>query len=411
MVFNRLRKKFLIFWTSLLLAPSLLWAGSPLFTPQDLTIYEIELYAPTKEMRSEIANFIHIDEIDGDVVRAVVYKWGAEQLQKHFPHLILKQEILQESDHSLDFPGRDNLYNNYSEVRQILVGLTTQHPNLVELISLGTSVEGREILGIHFKKALTNPEPLPGIFFVGTHHAREHLSTEVPLKLIQHLVENYQNNPEIKTLVDTRDIYIVPLLNPDGSEFDIQTGRYKMWRKNRANNNNGSFGVDLNRNYGFGWGTGGSSTDTQSDVYMGPKAFSEPEIVGLKNFVEAHPNIRILLSFHTFSELILYPWGHKYDGIGGQDELVYKKMAETMAAWNGYKPEQSSDLYIASGDTCDWAYGARGIFCFTFELSPSSMFGGGFYPGPAMIAKAFQDNIKPILYLIDKAKNPYSVLK
>ena len=85
-------------------------------------------------------------------------------------------------------------------------------------------------------------------------------------------------------------------------------------------------------------------------------------------------------------------------------------MAKTMAKWNGYKPEQASDLYIASGDTCDWAYGAKNIFCFTFELSPKSMWRGGFYPGAKVIDRTFNVNIKPALYLLKHAGNPYGVL-
>jgi carboxypeptidase T len=142
---------------------------------------------------------------------------------------------------------------------------------------------------------------------------------------------------------------------------------------------------------------------------MGPQAFSEPETRALKSLLEAKKNVKILLSFHTYSELILYPWGHVYDKIANTAHLqAYQTMANTMAQWNGYTPEQSSDLYIASGDTCDWAYGSLGIFAFTFELSPSSndWGGGGFYPGAGAIEPTFNANIRPALYLIDLADNP-----
>jgi carboxypeptidase T len=86
-------------------------------------------------------------------------------------------------------------------------------------------------------------------------------------------------------------------------------------------------------------------------------------------------------------------------------------MAKTMAGWNHYTPEQASDLYIASGDTVDWAYGTHGIFAFTFELSPSDMMDGGFYPGAGVIDRVFNDNLKPCLYLIDVAGDPYQVLE
>jgi carboxypeptidase T len=145
---------------------------------------------------------------------------------------------------------------------------------------------------------------------------------------------------------------------------------------------------------------------------MGTEPFSEPETQAIRNFVGSQENAKILLSFHTFSELILYPWGHTYEPItDAKDRSVFEKMAITMAKWNQYAPQSSSDLYIASGDTVDWAYGEHRIFAFTFELSPKSMWNGGFYPGAGIIDKVFQDNLQPCLYLMDMAGNPYQVLE
>src|SRR5690606_24982078 len=120
-------------------------------------------------------------------------------------------------------------------------------------------------------------DSLPTSLLLGCHHAREHLSVEVPLKAAQYLARNYATNPRIKELLDTREVWIVPMINPDGAEYDIATGRYRMWRKNRRDNGDGTYGVDLNRNYATGWGGPGSSASPKSDVYHGPGAFSEPE--------------------------------------------------------------------------------------------------------------------------------------
>src|SRR5690606_31479829 len=104
--------------------------------------------------------------------------------------------------------------------------------------------------------------------------------------------------------------YIAPVINPDGKQYDIEHNQYKLWRKNVGQRS----GVDLNRNYGGpGYGGQGSSSNPRSDVYHGPNAFSEPETLAVKELLETHTNITINLSFHTFSELILYPWGYKYD--------------------------------------------------------------------------------------------------
>jgi carboxypeptidase T len=145
---------------------------------------------------------------------------------------------------------------------------------------------------------------------------------------------------------------------------------------------------------------------------MGPSAFSEPETQAIKAFIDTHTNITVLLSFHTFSELILYPWGGKVEPIAKEnDHKVFETMAKKMATWNGYTPEQASALYVASGDTTDWAYGVHGIFAFTFELDPKDMWsGGGFYPGAGVIDDVVKKNTEPVLYMLELADNPYRVL-
>jgi carboxypeptidase T len=370
----------------------------------------------TKEERSQIANEgMSIEAIRSDSVWGFATPEQLERLKaKGFQVLGNYSPDLGRGGHqgTFDFPAKDAKFHNYAETTGSLRMLASSHADIARMTSIGKTVEGREIWALHINTAMEslrdNTSAKPGILYVGNHHAREHLSVEVPLMFAEHLLKN-RNTPAIWALLDTRDIWIIPMLNPDGAEFDVSTGKYQYWRKNRRNNGDGTFGVDLNRNYAFGWGTGGSSKDTSSDVYMGPTSFSEPETLAIKAFVEGQPNLKVLLSFHTFSELILYPWGGKYDPISNkQDLMVFEKMAQTMAGWNRYKPQQSSDLYIASGDTTDWAYGEHGIFAFTFELSPANTGGpGGFYPGAGMIDKAFQDNLKPCLYLLELTDNPH----
>jgi carboxypeptidase T len=317
----------------------------------------------------------------------------------------------------LGFPTEDSRYHDYAETLAALREIQAENPDLVALQVIGKSVEGRDLVAIHFNSSpadlASGKSDKPGALFMGNHHAREHLSLEIPLMWAQWLAA-HRADPQVKALLDTRDIWIVPMVNPDGAEWDVSKRDYQFWRKNRRDNKDGNFGVDLNRNYGYQWGMGGSSRDTSDDTYMGPAPFSEPETQAMRDFVEAHLNAKILLSFHTYSELILYPWGHKYGDVeDSRDAQVFTTMAKTMARWNGYTPENSSALYIASGDTTDWAYGEHRIFAFTFELTPSANegFGGmGFYPGARVIDRVFQDNLKPCLYLLDAADNPYKTV-
>lgn len=312
-----------------------------------------------------------------------------------------------------DFPAADAPYHNYQEMNAALDQMVADFPGVAHKITLGKSLEGREIVGVRINphaKDGTEPSGLPGIVIMGGHHAREHLSMEIPRMLAKHLLDSYGKDETIRDLMAARDIYFVPMINPDGAEFDIATGSYQHWRKNRRQNDKSNCsGVDLNRNYDYKWGQGGSSSSPCSDVYMGAKPFSEPETQAVKRFVETHKNLKILLTLHTYSELILYPWGHSYDPIANAtDRSTYETMARTMAGWNGYTPQQSSDLYITTGDTVDWAYGSQGLFAFTFELSPRDMWGGGgFYPGVEAIEQTFNANLRPALYLIDLANDPY----
>lgn len=368
----------------------------------------MKIKAEDKFARSVVADVgVSIERIVDDYV----YATGNLEEKNRLEKLGLVEQSFALTEDMMDFPTKDAPYHNYDELKAALQQLHAENPEITQLFSLGKTVEGRDIIGIRICGDMKNADNLPGMFMVGGHHAREHLSVDTPLRLIQKLLADYRaEDAQIRALVDGRDLHVVPALNADGLEYDIASGSYKMWRKNRKRNANGTYGVDLNRNYGFQWGTGGSSTSPSSDVYMGTAPFSEPETLALKNYTEAHHNLQILFSLHTFSKLILYPWGHKYDPIS--DERVRKtheNMARKMAEWNGYHPQASSELYIASGDMTDWALGSLGVVSFTFELDPANdgFGGGGFYPGAGIIDEVVQKNWRPFLYLLSYADNPY----
>jgi carboxypeptidase T len=319
---------------------------------------------------------------------------------------------------AIDFPSGDSDFHTYDEMLTSLKDLEKENPSMVKVFSIGKSINGKEIWALKIgQQNVRNEEgsdaEVPekkAIAYMGTHHAREHISTEIPILFAEELMKRYSTDSDIASLLNSIDVYIIPMVNPDGAMYDIEGSSYRWWRKNRRKNADNSFGVDLNRNYGYGWGTGGSSASPSSEIYKGASAFSEPETQSVRDFFIKQKNITVALSLHTFSELILYPWGGKSTGVGGQDEKLIKKMANDMARMNGYKPMQSSSLYIASGDTCDYLYGELKVYCFTFELSPSSMGEGGFYPGESLIPVVFEDNFKPMLYLANAAKNPLGIL-
>jgi carboxypeptidase T len=379
----------------------------------------VHIKAKDKYERTKIVNMgvsieaLASDSVYGMVSDELLAKVKASDLE------LVETFTVKDPAKGLDFPREDARFHNYAEMTKALDDLAANNPKIMKKFSIGKTIQGRDIwaIQVNSSESVLKSAPgaaisaKPGIVFMGNHHAREHLSAEIPLMLLEHLAKNFGADRDITDLLDKRDVYVIPMVNPDGVEYDIQTGSYKWQRKNMRPNGTSKIGVDLNRNYGHMWNKGGSSSDPSSDIYHGPNAFSEPETQAIKAFVEARPNLKILLSFHTFSELILYPWGHKYDGIEKkQDKDAHIAMARKMAEWNKYTPQQSSELYIASGDTTDWSYGALGIFSFTFELSPKDLWQGGFYPGAGVIDRVFQDNLKPALYLIDLADDPYRAL-
>jgi len=308
-----------------------------------------------------------------------------------------------------DFPPEDAAFRNYDRANAELRALAAAAPELASVFSIGQSLQGRDILALRLNTTAKGqaPSAKPGALFLGTHHSREHLSTEVPLLTARWLIEN-RSKPEIAKLLDGRDVYFIPMVNPDGVEIDIAGGQYHMHRKNGRDNGNGAIGVDLNRNYGSHCGESGSSTDPESDTYQGPAPFSEPESLAVKRFIDARPNLKMEVSYHSYSELILWPWSWTSESLDDARAVAaYKHMGEEMARMTGYTAEQSSALYPSAGDTCDWSWEAHKIFSFTFELTPKTQWEGGFYPGAVAIQTTFQANLRPSLYMIDMADDPY----
>lgn len=312
-------------------------------------------------------------------------------------------------------------YRSYDEVIAALTHIESTYPSIAKVKDIGVSTEGRIIRAI---KISNNPSSegatKPDILIVGGHHAREWISVETPLRIAEYITANY-SRPDIKALVDTREIWIVPLLNPDGYVHSFTAAR--LWRKNRKPLDMGLFGVDLNRNYGFYWGGVGSSDVLSDETYRGPTSFSESETTVIKNLIEAHergvdvlggaPRFTRLLSYHSYSQLILYPWG--YTKGDAPDKSLLKSIADNMSDLikgvhnKIYKSEQSSDLYLASGDLTDWAYGEKGILAYTIELRPELSLeckllglqcGDDFLLSENEITPTFEENLPAALYFI-----------
>jgi carboxypeptidase T len=214
------------------------------------------------------------------------------------------------------------------------------------------------------------------VLFTCNQLAREHLTTEMCIHIVQRLTACYATDPAIKKLVDGHEIYLIPSVNPDGSEYDISGGRYHSWRKNLQGN-----GTDPNRNWSYKWGCcGDSSGSTTSETYRGTAAFSAPETKAVSDWVNSRKiggvqQIKTHIDVHTYSELVLWPFGYTYNatapGLTAAEAQKFKTLGQQMAATNGYTAEQSSGLYITDGDINDWMWGIHKILSYCFEMYPA----------------------------------------
>ncbi|WP_433046120.1 M14 family zinc carboxypeptidase [Dactylosporangium sp. CS-033363] len=320
-----------------------------------------------------------------------------------------------------DFPSADSAYHNYAETTAELNQAVADHPAILRKTSLGTSYEGRDIPVIKISDNVATDEDEPEVLYTAHQHAREHLTVEMALYLIKQLTDNYGTDARITNVVNSREIWIVPDMNPDGGEYDIATGAYRSWRKNRQPNAGSSnVGTDLNRNWGYNWGCcGGSSGTTSSETYRGPSAFSAPETQRVRDFVLSRrvggvQQIKTHIDFHTYGKLVLWPFGYTTantaPGLDADQEATFRTLGVQMAGTNGYTPEQASDLYITDGSIDDWLWANQGVWSYTFEMYPSGSSGGGFYPPDEVIAAQTSLNREASLQIAEYADCPYRVI-
>ncbi len=320
-----------------------------------------------------------------------------------------------------DFPLPDAAYHNYAETVDEIRAVAAAHPAIIQLFSIGHSYEGRQLWAAKISDNVALDEDEPEALFVGHYHAREHLTVEMILYILHMLADEYSvpGHEQITQLVDSREIFLIFDLNPDGGEYDIIGDAYHFWRKNRQPNADGSTGTDPNRNHSYRWGGDGSSDVPGSDVYHGPAPASAPEVAAIESFVNSRvvggaQQISVAITFHTYGELVLWPYGYTYDDLPEDmrpdDHAVLVAMGQAMAATNGYTPQQSSDLYTTSGDFTDWAYGVHRIFAYTFEMYPTDSSSFGFYPPGSAIAAQIARNRAAVLYLLTEAGCPYDVI-
>jgi carboxypeptidase T len=346
----------------------------------------------------------------------------AKTLLLNQPHLALPG---QGPDSIPGYPCYRTVEETYSSLQTI----ATNYPDLAQLFDIGESWDkvtpggnsGYDILALRLTDAdprFGNLDSKPTFFLMAEIHAREYATAELATRYAEYLVNNYGTNPDITWLLDYFRVYIVSMTNPDGRKI-AETGLW--WRKNVDNNDgctdSSNWGTDLNRNNSFKWAFDNTGSDPSpcGETFRGPSAASEPETQAIQNFVlsifsdqrgtaDTDPapanTTGMLLSLHSASSLVLWPWG--FTDTDSPNATQLRTLGRHLAFFNHYFPEQSYDLYGTNGTTDDWSYGELGIASFTFELA-----GQFFQPCSTFNNIDFPENRDALVYAFKSARRPF----
>jgi hypothetical protein len=292
-------------------------------------------------------------------------------------------------------------FHTYDQMLSELQTIEATHPDIVKLYDIGNSWEkdrgivDRDIWAMKISDNVDQEEKFEcELLYIANHHAREIITPEILMYFINYLVGNYGADEKVTYIVDNRQLWLVPMMNPDGHEYVVDIDLW--WRKNRRDNGDGTYGVDLNRNWGYAWGYDniGSSPYTSSETYRGPAPFSEPETQAVRDLALAHKFI-VSLSYHSYGQWYLYPWGYTQQRT--PDHQTFAEIGDSLAAYNNYTPQMGWQLYLTNGDSDDWLYGEQTqkwkIYAFTPEV------GTQFHPDTSVIMKEILENLGPNLYV------------
>ena len=304
---------------------------------------------------------------------------------------------------------QQSTYHSYEDMTAELMNAAKNAPDIVSMFSIGTTYEGRELWVMKISDNPNTDDPNePDVLYMGAHHGNEKTSYEVLIYFVNYVVEKYYENSKegnrVRYVVNNREMYIVPMVNPDGVNADERKNREPNYMPGPMHNPYPNcYGVDLNRNYDYMWNIIYPPSDTAnpySNTYQGESAFCELETQAVRDFVGSHDFV-ISLSYHTYSELILYPWG--YTPRPPEDEALFIDIANGISAINGYEVMQASELYLTSGDACDWLYGEKNVLAYTIELGSSE---DGHNPPMDRVLNMSETHVYVNLYAAEIADNP-----
>ncbi|XP_055795259.1 carboxypeptidase A1-like [Salvelinus fontinalis] len=290
-----------------------------------------------------------------------------------------KEQMLSSARATAPRTSDDYDYSNYHTIADIYAFqdmLVAENPNLVSKIVIGQSYQGRPLNVLKFSTGGTNK---PGIWLDTGIHSREWVTQASGTWFAKKIVTDYGRDAALTAILDKMDIFLEIVTNPDGFYYTHTSNR--MWRKTRKPNPGSScIGTDPNRNWDAGFGGPGASDSPCSETYRGPKANSESEVKSIVDFVKSHGNLKAFVSIHSYSQMLLYPYGYTKTPCKDESELhnLARKAITDLASLYGTSYRYGSiinTIYQASGGTIDWTYNQGIKYSYTFELRDTGRYG------------------------------------
>ncbi|XP_034947534.1 zinc carboxypeptidase-like [Chelonus insularis] len=292
-------------------------------------------------------------------------------------------------------------YNTLDEIYSWMDSLTKAYPDKVQVMSPGKTYEGREIKGVRLSFKKGNP----GIFIEGNIHAREWITSATVTYILNQLLTS--QDPEVRELAEANDWYIFPVFNPDG--FVYTHTKDRLWRKTRKPYSHLCYGSDPNRNWGYKWMQGGASSFPCAETYAGSAAFSEIETDTMSKYITSiSNNVYAYIAFHSYSQLLLFPYGHTTEHLDNHDQLldIGQKTIQALAKRYGTQyvtGNIAETIYVASGSSMDWVKGTFKIpITYTYELRDKGRY--GFLLPPSQIIPTGEETLDSLVGLFKAAK-------
>ncbi|XP_061578429.1 carboxypeptidase A1-like [Cololabis saira] len=298
-------------------------------------------------------------------------------------------------------------YHNLSEIYSFQDMLVAENRKLVSKTSIGQSFEGRPLNVLKFSTGGTNR---PSIWINTGIHAREWVSQASGTWFAKKIVSDYGRDPALTVILNNMDIFLEIVANPDGYQYTHTTNR--LWRKTRKpDRRSRCVGVDPNRNWDTGFGGPGSSSNPCSQTYRGPSPHSESEVKSIMDFVRSHGDIKAFISIHSYSQMLLYPYGYTRTPARDQAELrrLAQRAVTSLASLYRTRYRYGSiinTIYQSSGGTVDWTYDQGIKYSYTFELRDTGRH--GFLLPANQIVPTAQETWLAVMAIVDHTyKNPY----